>query len=106
MVESGRAPALPPQTLEINGGHPIIRSLVTAQQSSPELATMVAKQLFSNALITAGLLDDPRTILPNVNDLLSSVLKGVSPAEPAKAPASEEPAAAAAEPDAKPTGGQ
>jgi len=96
MVESGRAPVLPPQTLEINGGHPIILSLATAQQSAPELATIVAKQLFSNALITAGLLDDPRTMLPNVNALLSTVLERSSSAGAAKE-ASEQPAATAAE---------
>ena len=74
MVEAGRAPVLPPQTLEINGGHPIIRSLASAHTASPEVATVVAKQLFANALISAGLLDDPRTMLPNVNSLLEHVL--------------------------------
>ena len=75
MVESGRAPALPPQTLEVNGGHQIIRSLASAHTRTPDLAATVAKQLFANALISAGLMDDPRTMLPNVNELLSRVLE-------------------------------
>ncbi len=74
MVESGRAPTLPPQTLEINGSHPIITRLAKARHTSPDLSKEVATQLFSNALITAGLLDDPRTMLPNVNAILERVL--------------------------------
>ena len=101
MVESGQAPVLPPQTLEINGGHPIIVSLAAARQGSPELATVVAKQLFNNALITAGLLDDPRTMLPNINALMTTALRS-GPAEPELSKvASEEPASTTAEQDTK-----
>ena len=75
MVESGRAPALPPQTLEINGGHPIIVALAAARKAEPEMASKVASQLFANALIAAGLLDDPRTMLPNVNALLLDLVR-------------------------------
>jgi HSP90 family molecular chaperone len=75
MVESGRAPALPPQTLEINGGHPIIVALAAARKVEPEMASKVASQLFANALIAAGLLDDPRTMLPNVNALLLDLVR-------------------------------
>lgn len=85
MVEAGRAPALPPQTLEINGSHPIIRGLAAAQEPEPELAKKVATQLFSNALISAGLLDDPRTMLPNVNELLEAVLRPHAPTATASA---------------------
>ena len=81
MVESGRAPALPDQTLEINASHPIILSLAAARSASPELATRVANQLFSNALVSAGLMDDPRAMLPNVNALMAAVLAPHAPAE-------------------------
>ena len=80
MVESGRAPALPPQTLEINGGHPIIVALAAARKAEPEMASKVASQLFANALIAAGLLDDPRTMLPNVNALLLDLVRPYAPA--------------------------
>ena len=80
MVESGRAPALPPQTLEINGGHPIIVALAAARKVEPEMASKVASQLFANALIAAGLLDDPRTMLPNVNALLLDLVRPYAPA--------------------------
>jgi len=75
MVEAGRAPELPPQTLEINPAHPIIRSLAAARDSQPDVAQRVAQQLFSNALISAGLLDDPRVMLANVNALMEDCLK-------------------------------
>jgi len=97
MVESGRAPQLPPQTLEINGGHPIVVALSAARAAEPDLAKTVATQLFSNALITAGLLDDPRTTLPNVNALLSEVLKGFAPPAPPAAAEAEIGASANAE---------
>jgi len=90
MVESGRAPALPPQTLEINGTHPIITALNGARASNTDVATKVASQLFANALVSAGLMDDPRTMLPNVNALLTEVLSPYAVA-PATAPASETP---------------
>jgi HSP90 family molecular chaperone len=80
MVESGRAPTLPDQTLEINASHPIIVSLSAARSASPEIATQVANQLFSNALVSAGLLDDPRVMLPNVNALMAAVLAPHAPA--------------------------
>merc|ERR1740133_332779 len=57
MVESGATPKLPEQRLEINAKHAIIK----------HLAAVVARQLFSNALISAGLLDDPRTMLADLN---------------------------------------
>jgi len=87
MVEAGRAPVLPPQTMEINGSHPIIVALASARTAAPEIATKVASQLFSNALISAGLLDDPRTMLPNVNALLTDVLQPFAPASSATAAA-------------------
>ena len=100
MVESGKAPPLPPQTLEINGSHPIITSLHTARDANPPIASKVANQLFTNALVQAGLLDDPRTMLPNVNELMVEVL---SPYAKAGGGAGGE--AKAEEPTA-PTGGE
>lgn len=92
MVESGRAPPLPPQILEINGTHPIITALNGARAAKPETASKVASQLFSNALVAAGLMDDPRTMLPNVNALLMEVLGPYATTAPtaSEAPAAED----------------
>ena len=75
MVEAGETPPLPPQKLEINAKHPIIRQLATLRETNGELAAVVAKQMFSNALISAGLLDDPRSMLGELNVILEAATK-------------------------------
>ena len=62
--------------LEINGKHPIIRQLATLRTSNADLANVVARQVFSNALISAGLLDDPRTMLTDINQILEHASRG------------------------------
>lgn len=54
--------------------HPIIKKLHKLTESEPELAEMLAKQLFFNSMVQAGLVDDPRTLLTGLNDLLEKVL--------------------------------
>uniref|UniRef100_A0A6A7FR49 Heat shock protein 75 kDa n=2 Tax=Hirondellea gigas TaxID=1518452 RepID=A0A6A7FR49_9CRUS len=61
-------------TLEINPNHPIIVKLNSLRNSNPELAELVSKQLFTNALVVAGLVDDPRTVVTNMNALLEKAL--------------------------------
>lgn len=46
------------------------------RESDADLAAVVARQLFSNALISAGLLDDPRTMLADLNQILEHAAKG------------------------------
>uniref|UniRef100_A0A1B6DQJ3 Heat shock protein 75 kDa, mitochondrial n=2 Tax=Clastoptera arizonana TaxID=38151 RepID=A0A1B6DQJ3_9HEMI len=60
--------------LEINPKHPIIKKLSSLSTTNPELAELVTQQLFSNAMVTAGLIQDPRTILTNMNKLLTLAL--------------------------------
>ncbi|MFY8216878.1 MAG: molecular chaperone HtpG [Chthoniobacterales bacterium] len=59
--------------LEINPSHPLIRRLATTRTESPEKATMVAEQLLDNALISAGLLEDPTRMLSRIYKLLEQV---------------------------------
>lgn len=73
MSEENRYALLQPQ-LEINPKHPIIKKLFKLTQSDPELAELLAKQLFSNAMVGAGLVDDPRMLLTSMNELLEKVL--------------------------------
>lgn len=65
---------LPKQTLEVNPSHPIVRQLWAMREQQPDLATGVAQQIFDNALVAAGLLDDPRTMLPRLNQLLEALM--------------------------------
>ncbi|XP_013417162.1 heat shock protein 75 kDa, mitochondrial-like isoform X2 [Lingula anatina] len=62
-------------TLEINPKHPIIRKLSTLKDSNPDLANLLADQIFDNALVAAGLVDDPRSMLGRLNQLLEKALE-------------------------------
>jgi molecular chaperone HtpG len=60
--------------LEINPAHGIIRQLNQLRQTDAGLATLVAGQLFDNACVAAGLLEDPRQMVKRLNVLLEKVL--------------------------------
>jgi TNF receptor-associated protein 1 len=60
--------------LEINPQHAIIVGLQKARASDQALAVKVAEQLLDNALVAAGLLEDPRAMLARLNELLERVL--------------------------------
>jgi HSP90 family molecular chaperone len=83
MVDQSNAGAaaavLPPQILEINADHAIIQTLSAVhKQDNAEMqavAKLVAEQVLDNALIAAGLIDDPRAMLPRLNSILESTLK-------------------------------
>eukprot|EP00560_Eucampia_antarctica_P007511 CAMPEP_0197828500 /NCGR_PEP_ID=MMETSP1437-20131217/5049_1 /TAXON_ID=49252 ORGANISM="Eucampia antarctica, Strain CCMP1452" /NCGR_SAMPLE_ID=MMETSP1437 /ASSEMBLY_ACC=CAM_ASM_001096 /LENGTH=709 /DNA_ID=CAMNT_0043429723 /DNA_START=260 /DNA_END=2390 /DNA_ORIENTATION=+ len=67
---------LPKQQVEINAKHPIITGLNTIRKKEPTLAKVCAEQIFDNCLVAAGLLDDGRSMLGRLNDLLLCVVKG------------------------------
>lgn len=62
-------------TLEINPDHPIMAKLMTLRSSDPGLAKKLARQVFGNAMVAAGLVDDPRKVTSELNDLLASLLE-------------------------------
>ncbi|KAM3968237.1 TNF receptor associated protein 1 [Aphomia sociella] len=74
LSEENRYAMLRPQ-LEINARHPIIVKLHKLISNDTELANMVAQQLFSNAMVTAGLVMDPRNLITHINDLLVKALE-------------------------------
>jgi molecular chaperone HtpG len=61
--------------LEVNSRHAILVRLNRMRQDDETLAREVAEQLFDNARVAAGLLEDPRTMLKRLNDLLARVLE-------------------------------
>jgi TNF receptor-associated protein 1 len=83
---------LPKQNVEINPSHPIIVGLYNLRDSEPVLARILAEQVYDNCLVAAGLLDDSRTMLPRLNDLLVSLVRGAQAnvEETPPPPASEE----------------
>ncbi len=59
--------------LEINPRHPVIQRLAAAHTASPEKAGLVADQILDNALIAAGLLEDPTQMVARIYKLLETV---------------------------------
>jgi hypothetical protein len=66
--------SLPKQTLEINPKHTIMLELFEMKEKNPEFASIIVEQVFDNALVAAGLLDEPRTMLPRINSLMERFL--------------------------------
>ncbi len=71
-VDPARAPKLPKQRLEINPEHPIITRLNRLRGTQPAFAKTIAEQVYDDALIAAGLMDDPRSMLSRLNDILEA----------------------------------
>ncbi|XP_077590135.1 heat shock protein 75 kDa, mitochondrial [Stigmatopora nigra] len=69
-----RAQILQP-TLEINSGHTLIKKLYQLKDSDNQLATLLLEQIYDNAMIAAGLNDDPRPMISRLNDLLTKALE-------------------------------
>jgi len=72
--EDQRYMILAPQ-LEINPSHPIIMKLNSLRTDNPKLASLIAQQLFGNAMVSAGLVSDPVTVMTNFNELLTLALE-------------------------------
>lgn len=66
---------IPPQKLEINTSHKVIVGLNKLRKTKPEIAKEVLQQVYDNALISAGLLQDPRTIIKRLNKLMENVVE-------------------------------
>merc|ERR1711928_32999 len=72
--EEQRFTILQPQ-FEMNPAHPIIKKLNHLRDTNPQLAILVTEQLFANAMVSAGLVEDPRTMLKSMNSLLEQALE-------------------------------
>ncbi len=59
--------------LEINPRHAVIRRLHALRAADADKAELVAEQLLDNALIAAGLLEDPSRMVARLNKLLENV---------------------------------
>ena len=54
--------------------HPIITKMHKLKDENPALASLLANQLFANAMVSAGLVDDARPVVANMNELLTMAL--------------------------------
>ncbi|MCG8601508.1 MAG: molecular chaperone HtpG [Verrucomicrobiales bacterium] len=61
--------------VEINPRHELIHQLATVQEENPDLAKLVARQLFDNALLSAGLLEDRTDLIERNFRLMEEAMK-------------------------------
>ncbi|XP_012538686.1 heat shock protein 75 kDa, mitochondrial [Monomorium pharaonis] len=74
MNEEMRYSMLQPR-FEINPNHPLIKKLCKITTTDTELADRLIQQLFTGAMVGAGLIEDPRILLTPMNELLTLALK-------------------------------
>mmetsp|Transcript_9212 Transcript_9212/g.18379 ORF Transcript_9212/g.18379 Transcript_9212/m.18379 type:complete len:751 (-) Transcript_9212:210-2462(-) len=61
--------------LQVNLKHPLLIALNDAREREPGAAKLVAEQILDNAIISAGILDDVRDMLPRLTELMQKALK-------------------------------
>ncbi|PHJ22550.1 heat shock protein [Cystoisospora suis] len=59
-----------PVTLELNPNHEIVTSLYHLQRTNADVAKLLVEQLFDNARIAAGIMEDPRSMLSRLDHLV------------------------------------
>ncbi len=64
----------PKVILEINPRHDLVKKLSSLSQSDAESARLVAEQVLDNALLSAGLLDDPQRIVARTEKIMERLL--------------------------------
>ncbi|MBZ3877067.1 Heat shock protein 75 kDa, mitochondrial [Sciurus carolinensis] len=60
-------------TLEVDPRHTLIRKLSQLREPESELAQMLVDQIYGNAVIAAGLVNDPRPMVGCLNDLVKAL---------------------------------
>jgi len=75
MNKDGELPT-PKVILEVNPRHPIIRRLAETKgaEGQSETAQLIAEQVLDNALLSAGLLEDPQRIVARTQKLMETLL--------------------------------
>ena len=68
------APA-PKVELAINPKHPLIIKLARTRGARPDAAALIAGQLLDTALLSAGLVEDPRSVVSRLNKVLELALE-------------------------------
>ncbi len=66
----------PKLILEINTAHPLIKNLSSLKNKDEEVATLITEQIYDNALLSAGYMEDPRSMTGRIYDLLERLSAG------------------------------
>ena len=59
--------------LEINPGHALMQKLHALKEGNPDMAKLVAEQIYDNSMIAAGFVEDPRSMVKRIYDLLEKL---------------------------------
>ena len=62
--------------LEINGNHALIKNLASMREKDGEFAAIIVEQLFDNALLAAGYMENPGSMVGRINKLLERLSSG------------------------------
>lgn len=62
-------------TLEINTKHPLMVALNQTRRKDIGMAAMLAKQMLDNTMLMAGLLENERSYVARVNQLMMGLMK-------------------------------
>ena len=62
-----------PVNLQINPRHKLIHKLASLKDSDAETAQLIVDQIYDNALISAGLLEDPRKMIQRLHNLMEKI---------------------------------
>ncbi|HIJ78352.1 MAG: molecular chaperone HtpG [Desulfobulbaceae bacterium] len=66
------------KNLEVNTGHELIKGLAGLKEKDEALAKSVVEQIFDNAMIQAGLMVEPRTMVERTYKILSRLVQNQS----------------------------
>lgn len=61
--------------IELNPRHDVVKNLSSLVETNSELAELVAEQLTDNAMLAAGLLENPQSMINRLHDILVKVTK-------------------------------
>lgn len=61
--------------MEVNPKHRLMLDLNVLREQNADLAAKIARQIYTNATVAAGLVDDGRTLLTGLNDILAELLE-------------------------------
>jgi len=75
-IDPKNTPELPKQQVQVNPAHPLINQINYIRKVDDNLAREALLQLYDNALIQAGLIDDSRSMVPRINKILERALSG------------------------------
>ena len=62
-----------PQEVEVNSNHPLIKGIHGIKDE--DIAKDLAEQIYDNALVAAGIMDDPRGMLGRINMIMEKVVE-------------------------------